>query len=548
HLWVQDVQNRVFSTLGQPNWLAAYLIALTPITLAFSVQYLAFRKNAKSVFLKAISYLLATLFFLVLLFTRSRSGLLGFVVADVIFWGLVFARSHLAKQGETFKNAWHLPFGIFHLAFGIVLFLNGTNIAQLDKYFALPLWHERLLKTKTTAPVVPNYQAPLLEAGGTESGTIRKYVWQGAINAWKSTTKTMALGTGTETFAFAFYRFKPPEHNLTSEWDFLYNKAHNEYLNYLATTGIFGLGSYLLFIGAFIIWFVKSNQQNKTQSFYPLSAIHYALFAGWISVLITNFFGFSVVMMQLFFFLFPAMVFLLSPQFMIHDSKFKLTIPSWTVWLPIIGGLYILVKIGSFWYADTLFARGYRLAKLEQYSAAQERLARAVKLNPREPLYRDEIATTLAALTEVALESKNATAAAALARQSLIESDLALTASPNNVNFWKSRTKIYYTFSSFDPEFLPAAITALKKALSLSPTDPKILYNLAVLYGRQDDNQQAIETLKTAISLKPNYRDAYFALYIFYNEVKQPQLARAVLTEYLTKVDPNDQDFRERLQ
>ncbi len=29
--WVQDVQNRVFSTLGQPNWLAAYLAVLIPI-------------------------------------------------------------------------------------------------------------------------------------------------------------------------------------------------------------------------------------------------------------------------------------------------------------------------------------------------------------------------------------------------------------------------------------------------------------------------------------------------------------------------------------
>jgi len=28
--WVQDVQNRVFSTLGQPNWLAAWLVALRP--------------------------------------------------------------------------------------------------------------------------------------------------------------------------------------------------------------------------------------------------------------------------------------------------------------------------------------------------------------------------------------------------------------------------------------------------------------------------------------------------------------------------------------
>ena len=37
HLWVQDVQSRVFSTLGQPNWLAAYIVALIPTTWAFAI-------------------------------------------------------------------------------------------------------------------------------------------------------------------------------------------------------------------------------------------------------------------------------------------------------------------------------------------------------------------------------------------------------------------------------------------------------------------------------------------------------------------------------
>ena len=33
--WVQDVQNRVFATLGQPNWLAAYIAALIFIPLSY---------------------------------------------------------------------------------------------------------------------------------------------------------------------------------------------------------------------------------------------------------------------------------------------------------------------------------------------------------------------------------------------------------------------------------------------------------------------------------------------------------------------------------
>ena len=72
------------------------------------------------------------------------------------------------------------------------------------------------------------------ELGGTDPGKIRLLVWQGAFEAWKNNP---IFGTGVETFAFAYYKYKSPAHNLTSEWNFLYNKAHNEFLNYLTTTG-----------------------------------------------------------------------------------------------------------------------------------------------------------------------------------------------------------------------------------------------------------------------------------------------------------------------
>ncbi len=36
--WVQDVQNRVFSTLGQPNWLAALLVAVIPVNMHLLIQ------------------------------------------------------------------------------------------------------------------------------------------------------------------------------------------------------------------------------------------------------------------------------------------------------------------------------------------------------------------------------------------------------------------------------------------------------------------------------------------------------------------------------
>lgn len=519
NLWVQDVQSRVFSTLGQPNWFAAYLVAIIPISLSLGLQ--------------SVFYVFCTiLYFLVLLFTRSRSGYLGFAVADIVFWLMVFFS---AKE----KKLLRLPFFIVHAALLVIVLFNGVYIDQIDSWVTLRGWRDRFTHKQAPAPapqLTPSGTA--LESGGTESGTIRKYVWQAAVAAWRGSTKNIFIGTGTETFAFAFYQYRPAGHNMTSEWDFLYNKAHNEYLNYLATTGVFGLGSYLLLIGTCIWWCIKNLRK--------MNALACALFAGWVSILVTNFFGFSVVIMQLFLFLFPAMIVVLS----VPNAKYTvkpLRLPPWTMWIPAGMALVVLVILCRFWKADTLYASANRLGRSGNFAQAQTLDAQAIARNPGEPVYRDDISSVLASLSLAAAEGKNATLAADLARRSLAESDRALAISPHNVNFWKTRTKLYYTFSVLDPTLNAVAAGALEKASALSPNDPKIYYNLAILEGRDGNNDKAIELLNKAKILKPNYRDAYFGLYIFYSQLKQPDLARAQLQEYLTRVDPTDRDFQDRL-
>jgi len=568
HIWVQDVQNRVFSTLGQPNWLAAYLVALVPLTWYFALKSLgpksqltgeqiAPRGLARIDFGFDLTLgfwmwsLLSSLFFLVLLYTRSRSGLLGFAVADVVFWGFIIYYGVLKKSKKDRSQKFAFtPIIAIHALFALIVFFNGSYIPAVDKYVSL-----QGIKTLTTIPTskqtaTPSasaYTAPALEAGGTESGTIRKYVWTGAINAWKSSPKSMLIGTGTETFAFAFYQYRPIEHNRTSEWDFLYNKAHNEYLNYLATTGIFGLASYLLFICGFIWWFIKTHNSKTDTS----TTINYALFAGWVSVLATNFFGFSVVVSQLVLFLFPAVIIALwntqSSPTPSEKHVFPLDPPKWSRWLVLVLGVYMLIVVASFWYADKRFAKGYQLDRSGLYNQATPHLIAAATLNKREPLYKDELATNYSALAVASFTANDATSAASFAKRAVEESNAAIRISPKNVNFLKSRTKVYYALSNLDPSLNATAITTLENALELSPNDPKIYYNLAILAGRESQNGIAISHLLEAKRLKADYRDAYNALNIFYTEEGKKEEARKILEEYLNHINPEDQTFKERV-
>ena len=251
--WVQDVQNRVFATLGQPNWLAAYIAALIFIPLSYLTPGVKYWTNLG----------IFVLLFSTLLFTKSRSGLLAFGISSIIFWGLTPKR--LVLKGVSL---WVL------------------TVVMLTAIISNPV---RDLVFKPAAP--EKTTGPALEVGGTESGNIRKIVWTGATRIWRSNIKNLLIGTGPETFAMAYYQYRPIEHNQTSEWELLYNKAHNEFLNYLATTGILGLGSYLILL----VFMLKAFRRPQI-----------AFLAGWLTILVTNFWGFSVVIMQLFLFLFPA--------------------------------------------------------------------------------------------------------------------------------------------------------------------------------------------------------------------------------------------------
>lgn len=294
----------------------------------------------------------------------------------------------------------------------------------------------------------------------------------------------------------------------------------------------------------------KKNNQLSPMN-HELFTINSALFASWLSILVTNFFGFSVVVMQLFFFLIPAFLFTMTDNKHKEIKKqFAFPEPYQNIASIVIlcMSLVFIYRIFTYWHADTLFASGYRLSRASVYGKAQSLLSQAIQKNKHEPMYHDERGTVLASLSVQALEANEASRGAELAKQALEASDKALLTSPRNVNFWKSRTKIFYALSQFDPSFLDASIKALEQARALSPNDPKIYYNLAVLEGQLTYYDKAVDYLLTAKSLKPNYRDVYFALSVFYKEMKKPDLAKTVLQEYLTSVDPIDQEFLTQIE
>lgn len=546
-LWIQDVRHRVFATLGQPNWLAAWLTSLLPFTLILCINALE-RKNWK-LFLYQI--LIFGVFYLCLLFTRSRSGILGFATSFFVFWLLI-----LIARRKNWKKIYLPPFLLITIYLLITTLLFAHDwLPPLNK---IKFFQASFSPTKTTSqPSSP----PLVIS---ESGNIRRVVWKGAIEIWRHYP---LFGTGPETFAYAYYWFRPREHNDLSEWDFLYNKAHNEYLNYGATSGTVGFLSYLLIIFSFLIWFIKifqnqftknnlkiSNSKQKiSPKFADQDSFLFAIgcLSGFVSLLVTNFFGFSVVPTQLLFFTFPAFILtLLFPKEVAsvpHSSPLGITkkLAIGGVFLVLIYNLAFIIR---YWRADYYFAQGEKLDKIGKYQEGFAFLQKAINLRNFEPIYHDELAWNAANLAFLSSQQKDPVSSAQLAKMAIEESNKALTISPYHLNFWKTRAKIFFKLASLNPYYYQESLKTLLRAKELAPTDPKIRYNLGLVYFALGENQKARQIINETINLKPDYEDPHYLLALIYQQEQKFSEAREELEYILNKINPLSQRAKEELE
>lgn len=105
-------------------------------------------------------------------------------------------------------------------------------------------------------------------------GTHRGYMW---IKGWEifktSGVKNMLIGWGPDTFYMAF---SPYFTELSEKFNnSSTNCAHNEFLNYLVTTGILGLGAYLTLFVSAIVRAVKTASKNPLAVVFAAPVVCY---------------------------------------------------------------------------------------------------------------------------------------------------------------------------------------------------------------------------------------------------------------------------------
>ncbi|MCD8484848.1 O-antigen ligase family protein [Candidatus Woesebacteria bacterium] len=592
--WVQDVQTRVFATFGQPNWLAAYILMMLPLAWWYLAgAWQAWRhqqektdtlihtktSNATSlptvaladITLGASALILGTI---TLLYTRSRSGFLGlaaeigFLFVSIMFiWWRKRHQASLAHWKQSLFPVLTGSLTAIVLSIGILGSPFTPSVGELIQRI-VPTNAEVSETTPSTAPTTT--PAPttgtVLENGGTDSGAIRRIVWEGAVRVWQ---RYPLFGSGLDTFAYSYYQDRPLEHNQVSEWDFLYNRAHNEFLNILATTGIIGFGATLLLMGVFIfavlrdIWTLSgedatdltSSGNIQSDSVTDLPLIFFlALLAGYGGLAISNFFGFSTVVVGALFFLYKAWweilrqpatppekqnslnatstpskthkketkkhksTYVTQKKSSAHKTKrltsnaaknqeFTWDKRSWALLGVGITALFLLMRIWGMWRHDVQLATSKAYLAQGQGYSAYVTITDLVKKAPLEPTFVDQQAVTLARLA-AGTYSQDATTAAQLADEAVNASNRAVQLNPVHVNFWKNRARVFIMLATIDQRYYVQALESLHRGRELAPTDVKLLYNIALVLDALQETDQAREAYQDTLALKPDYEDA----------------------------------------
>lgn len=544
--WAVDVENRVFSTFGQPNWLAAFLAMII-------FPLISFLLVIKRLWQKLIVFLAIVAFYIAFTFTFSRGGTVGILFGAATFvlvlpfyketlWNKVLTKIPVADLNFFWKKIKNYS-GVFLALLALVLIVNYFFGNAISLRGGLTTQANQTTTQTQNSPTAAKQTQ--LEVGGTQTATIRTIVWTGTIEIFKHYP---ILGSGVETFGYSYYLFRPAAHNLTAEWDYLYNKAHNEYLNYLATTGAFGFLSYLFLIGLFEFLALKIIFKS---SWSETRFISIGLLAGYNSYLAQNFFGFSVVPITVLFFIYPALFFIFNDSL---NNKF-LTLFSTKNWAflssklantalkvcVLIIAFAVTISVLSFWLADYYYNRG---TSSGNYQDSIKYLRVAVNLSPGEPLYQAELASNLAGYAAAA-DNKNTIRDSKLEAKELINK--ALNQHPNNTALWQTKRIVDYTLSKIDKAFYLDLIKDADTLKRLAPTDASIQYDVALVYSFVDKNDRAEKQLEEVVKLKSDYQEATVMLARIYQQNGKKPQAIKTLNDWL-KNHPTDSEAADLLK
>ena len=320
----------IFSFLGNPNYIAQYLIIVLPLSITLSL--FASHKVKRS-----LSIIVSLILIFCLFLTFARGAWLGFI-ASLIFLGFALPLPRLKRQ---FK--WLIPLALI--------------LVIIASYFVL------------------------------SQETFRKELFRripARIINWKSTLLMIKarpiLGSGIGNLYYVLPQYLSPEFHKILPMQRI-AESHNDYLHIWAEIGILGL---LAFIWSVIIYFRKGFQRFREGKKYQ-KALIVAFMAAIIATLVQSLVSFNLhrPVPNLMFWSILALT-LVSQKKTLLSSKRKSSYSILVSLIALFAIFFYTCSIKPF-VADAYYQKGRRYTQIKEWDKGLVLLKKAAEIDPKNP-------------------------------------------------------------------------------------------------------------------------------------------------------------------
>ena len=480
--WTESVSypgGRIISTLGQPNFLAHFLIMVMPINIFL---FFSAKKRPVKVFLASLFIVQ----FLSLVFTFSRAGWLSLLIGLIISFLAIF---YLCQWKKIFKASAVLVVIVVFLFFGLAL--GGPSAFSKievpgDGHFA-----DRISNMLT------------LDQG---SAKIRINYWQAAWQEFRdASVKRKVFGYGPDSLADVFAKHYQKDWGVYEYLNNYPNRAHNFFFDTLLSFGLFGLLAFFLFIGFILLKTVRYlyiYKEDKSQDYWLV----FTLGITCLLYIVNNFFSFSTVTTYVYFYLILGLLVLL--VFEKHREK-ELKLPVLSriivfVSLLVFSFVFIFYYNLDFLRADLKFMEAKKTIIDTQKNqrgrciSVVDNIDMAVLYNPVHDFYRKNYLKY----------SMDCLSVFPFSQDMLIDNMLAEIGSLSqekrsyDFNFYVART--YFLLSERDESYYQKSRDLYKEMIAFNPYFTTPYKELAELEARYGDKELALEMIEKGLKNIPD--------------------------------------------
>lgn len=491
---------RVDATFGNATYLAVYMLFHSFLSVFMIMKY------KPSWWLTSWYGLALFLEITMIFFSATRGTILG-LVGGALIVGLIYAI--FGKEYPRLRTFGAITFAVVVLCIGGFFAIRNTSFVQNND-------------------VLTRIAHISLSEGAT-----RFTIWHMAL---QGVAERPLFGWGQENFNYIFNKYYDPSLHSQEPW---FDRAHDEFLDWLVAGGIVGFLLYLSFF-AVALWYLWRKQSSFSVSERGIMTGLLAAYA------FHNLFVFDNVMSYILFFTVLAYIsFRATPESMTERQGLPAPVSFWSQPLdssvfPIAAPVIVAVMAGVLYFANVPgMAAAYNLIEAikPHPEGLTANLASMKAAGSATGLGRQEVREQL---VQFALQLKSANIGDSAFQQNVATYAYQQMADEVQKNPNDARLRVFLGSFLRDEGQFDLALPQLLKAHELSVKKQQIIFELAILESNRGNTLGALQWFKQAYELDTAYEQArvYYAATLI--RLGSRTLSDPLLMEHFHTTTPDD--------